>query len=71
MADQPITVTLSTEQIARLKELATRYGVPIEELARAGIEDFCLPVLTTHSTKQLRRCCRRMRSCIAVLLESR
>ncbi len=39
MADQPITVTLSTEQIARLKELATRCGVPIEELARAGIED--------------------------------
>ena len=39
MADQSITVTLSAEQIARLKELASRYGVPLEELARAGIED--------------------------------
>lgn len=39
MADKSITVTLSADRVAKLEELAARYGVPLEELARAGVED--------------------------------
>ena len=39
MADKSITVTLSADRVAKLEELAARYGVPLEELARDGVED--------------------------------
>ena len=34
-----ITVTLSDERLAQLQELANRYNVPLEDLARIGVED--------------------------------
>jgi antitoxin FitA len=34
-----IMVDLPDEQLLRLQEVATRYGVSVEDLARAGIED--------------------------------
>ena len=34
-----ITITLPEDRFGRLKELATRFGVAPEDLARAGIED--------------------------------
>lgn len=34
-----ITITLPEDRFGRLKELAMRFGVAPEDLARAGIED--------------------------------
>ncbi len=34
-----ITITLSEDRFGELKELALRFGVAPEDLARAGIED--------------------------------
>ncbi len=34
-----ITVTLSDERLARLQELANRYNVSLEDLARIGFEE--------------------------------
>ena len=34
-----LTITLSEERFARLKEIATRFNVSAEDLARVGIEE--------------------------------
>jgi antitoxin FitA len=34
-----LTVNLPDEQWSKLQEVASRYGVSVEDLARAGIED--------------------------------
>ena len=34
-----ITVTLSEERLAQLREIAARYNVPLEDLARIGVEE--------------------------------
>ena len=37
-----ITITLPEDRFGKLKELALRFGVAPEELARAGIEDLLM-----------------------------
>ena len=34
-----LTITLSEERLARLKEIATRFNVSAEDLARVGVEE--------------------------------
>ena len=35
-----ITVPLPEEQLKQLREIAQRVGIPVEQLARAGLEDW-------------------------------
>jgi len=35
-----ITITLSDDRIAKLREIAAHFGVTAEELARVSLEDF-------------------------------
>jgi hypothetical protein len=45
-----LTITLSEERFARLKEIATRFNVSAEDLARVGVEE-----LLKQPDKKLRR----------------
>ncbi len=35
-----ITITLADDRIAKLREIAARFGVTVEDLARVGLEEF-------------------------------
>ncbi|MFH1113637.1 MAG: hypothetical protein V1792_06915 [Pseudomonadota bacterium] len=57
-----LTISISEEKPARLRERTSAYGVGAEELVRAGI-DRLLEVLKRISRRQRRTCSRRTKNC--------
>jgi hypothetical protein len=56
MSGQTISITLTPEQLSNLQSVAGRLNLTVEDLARAGVEDF----LSRSSDESFERTCQKV-----------